>query len=291
MSYNTVSLGKTPPPTLEQFISTVKTYNLSRQERFFVDFSFAKSINITQSGDIVLESLPSEFAKIRLLCDNITLPTKIINNKTLRINGLTERRVSTLDYGENITLDFMVDAKYDVRQFFENWMNLCVSSRETGNEVNFYNKYALPINLYALMPAGIPGEKYLNLNLDNINGLRDIADGAGIASGVLRKTIGFGLNKANNFIAKKKGELLNAVERRTAGIRNVGALGLARDLLTEEENIVFNIVLRDCWPINISPIPMSWSNPGVGRLSVTFVYKSYKSNYETNINSDLSPND
>jgi len=258
---------ETTIPSLENFIAFVKSNNLAKQERFYVDLPH----NI----------LPFFKKDIRLLCDNITIPGKTIANKNIRLNGFTERRAGTLDYGgENITLEFLVDSNYDVRQFFEAWMKLCVSERRNGNEVGFYSDYARIIKLSALMPAGIPGEKLLNFNLSNINGLSDIAGGSGIAAGALRKTIGFGLNKANNFIAKKKGELLNALERRTAGIRNVGALGLARDLLTEAENSVLNVVLEECWPISINPIPMSWSSPGIARLSVTFSYKSYSSFYD-----------
>lgn len=255
------------PPSLEDFISFVKANNLAKQERFYVELP----------GDV----LPGFKKDIRLLCNNITLPGKTITNKNIRLNGFTERRAGTLDYGgENITLEFLVDSDYDIRQFFEAWMGLCVSERRNGNEVGFYLDYAKVIELNALMPAGIPGEKYLNLNLDNVKGLQEVVNKAGNASAALRKTIGFGLNKANNFIAKKKGELLNAVERRTAGIRNAGALGLARDLLTESENPVLNVKLLDCWPISINPMPMSWSSPGVAMLSVTFSYKTYSSVYE-----------
>lgn len=256
-------------PSLEDFIAFVKSNNLAKQERFYV----------TLPDNI----LPGFKKDIRLLCNNIAIPGKTIVNKNIRLNGFTERRAGTLDYGgENITLEFLVDSNYDVRQFFEAWMKLCVSERRKGNEVGFYSEYAKTIALNALMPAGIPGEKLLNFNLSNINGLSDIAGGSGIAAAALRKTIGFGLNKANNFIAKKKGELLNAVERRTAGLRNVGALGLARDLLTEAENKVLNVILEECWPISINPIPMSWSSPGIARLSVTFSYKSYSSFYDYN---------
>ena len=109
-------------PTLEQFITLVKTKGLARQERFFVQIS-----------DLDRD--------LTLLCDEATLPGKNIAVRTLRINGMDEYRASTVDYGGNsITLSFIIDTEWTARQAMEEWMITCVSSRMEGNEVGFYCK-------------------------------------------------------------------------------------------------------------------------------------------------------
>ena len=164
-------------PTLEQFITLVKTKGLARQERFFVQIS-----------DLDRD--------LTLLCDEATLPGKNIAVRTLRINGMDEYRASTVDYGGNsITLSFIIDTEWTARQAMEEWMITCVSSRMEGNEVGFYSDYVKSIGLYALVPAGIPGEALLNLSPTSSDfGIK------AAASGIIKNS---GLGTVGNIVKSK----------------------------------------------------------------------------------------
>ena len=255
--------GSNHVPTLDEFLSFIKTNNLARQERFFVTFT---------------GSNPSIEKDLQLLCNTASLPGKTITPKTMRINGLTERRAGTMDYmGDSITLDFFVDPDFNVRQYMESWMENCVSSREAGNEVGYYVDYVRPIVLSVVMPAGIAGEKLFNFSptqstLDSglLSGIQQAKGKTGL---VLNKLLRVGKAKADTAIAKAKSQL-------TGSIGN--ALSPAIELLSDTEDVKFSIVLNDCWPVAINPSPLGYDAVGTMRMSVTFTYKNYSSNF-TNI--------
>ena len=157
-----------PPdvPTLEQFISFVKTSGLARQERFFVQFY---GLGLGQNAE----------RDLSLLCHEASLPGKNIAVRTLRINGIDEYRASTVDYGGSITLSFIIDTSWIARKAMENWMSVCVDDKRfgtIGHQVGFYRDYVKNIELHALVPAGIPGEALLNFSPTSSDfGVRDAA--------------------------------------------------------------------------------------------------------------------
>lgn len=132
-------------PSLQQFLTHVRQYNLARQERFFVEFAD-----------------PTNGITMSLLCHQASLPGKTINTRTLRVNGLDRAFAQSADYmgGQGITLEFLIDGFYTPRVAIENWMEKCVSTYEDTTaslEVGFYDEYAQNITLYTTAPTEIEG--------------------------------------------------------------------------------------------------------------------------------------
>jgi len=254
-----------PPsiPTLEEFVSLLKTRNLQRQERFFASFSYF-------SGEV---------DDLTLLCYSASLPGKNINNRTIRINGLDERRASTADYtGNSITLSFLVDPQFSPRNYFEKWMKACVGEVTTGREVGFYSDYAKEIKLYALMPAGIPGEKLLNLSptiADRVDFGNQLTSNQGLGAAI------------NKLFAKGSQKVDSAFARAKAG--TIGRLDIASNPIYEAfrqiEDITYTIELKECWPTRLNSINMNYENSGVTRMDVEFTFKYWVSSV------DVAPED
>ena len=263
----TVTINPPPSvPTLEQFISFVKTKGLARQERFFVQ----------------IDDLDRD---LTLLCDEATLPGKNIAVRTLRINGMDEYRASTVDYGGNsITLSFIIDTGWTARQAMEEWMTTCVSSRMEGNEVGFYSDYVKSIGLYALVPAGIPGEALLNLSPTSSDfGIKAAAAGIIANSGLgAVGNIGTGivLNKLMSVGKRKIDNVAKIVKSKVTGILGP-LLNPILEAFRDTETIAFSIKLVDCFPTSINVMPLSYGANGVHKMSVTFSYKYWTSSFDS----------
>jgi hypothetical protein len=242
-------------PTLEQFLGFVKTQNLARQERFFAGF-----YNVGLGG-----------RDLSLLCHQASLPGKNIGTRQLRINGLSRTFAQTADYmGDSITLEFLIDTDFTPRIIMEQWMESCVSNFESGNQVGFYESYVRDISLYALAPAGIPGEALFNWSPTQADlGLRD------------KLTTGNrGLNTAIDNVFRRSKRLadntFNKVKSQAFGaVRGIAAPLL--DLATEAEQIVYTITLKEAWPRSINVMPLGYDAVGVHKMSVTFAYYYWES--------------
>ena len=262
-----VTIGKINPPTLQNFISLVKTRNLARTERFFVQF------NRPPKGLGDIESIQG-IQDLMLLCEDAAFPGKTIGTRTLRINGLNEQRAHTADYmGDSITLQFYVDTDWTPRIIMEKWMELCVDPAYKGREVGWYDDYKGTITLHALIPAGIPGEKILNWSPTQA----DIGLGAAVRDiGEKNNLAGIALSKALTAGTRKVDELTNKVKTQiTAGASKV--LNPLLELFRDTETIAYSIQLQECWPRAINVMPVSYSSIGVHRVNVTFTYKYWTS--------------
>ena len=272
-------MNKPAVPTLEQFLALVKTSGLARQERFFVQF-----YNLQYDA----------MKDLALLCDEASLPGKTITTRTLRINGMDEYRAQTADYGGNsITLSFIIDTSWTARKAMEGWMNTCISSRMTGNEVGFYSDYVKDIELHTLVPAGIPGEALLNFSPTNSDfGIKAAAEGiiknsSNSARGDIGKVAaGIALNKAMSFGKRKIDNVAKIVKSKVTGILGP-ALNPILEAFRDTETIAFSIKLVDCFPTSIDVMPLSYAGNGVHKMSVTFSYKYWVSS-ASNVDGELS---
>lgn len=264
MTDTTLILGRAGVPSLDDFLSFVRLNNLARQERFFA--------SIAMPGISNGPYLNSDLQVLNLLCEQASLPGKNINVRTLRVNGINEYRAGTIDYGgESITLQFLVDGSYRVRDIMEKWMNRCVSTdTPSRNEVEFYRNYAGTITLHALMPAGIPGEALFNwsptqadVGLNSaLNNLRNKNRALGILA---TKATQIGLNKVNEAVTRAKSGLA----------RNIPPEAL--EAFRDTENTVFGVQLHDCWPRSMNVMPLGYDAVGVARLTMTFTYRHWTS--------------
>lgn len=246
------------PPSLTDFLAFVRYNALARQERFNATFYWGAN--------------NEDKYKLSLLCEQATLPGKVINTRNLRINGLNEQRAETLDYmGDSITLQFLVDTDFTAKNYMDEWMNACVSKVERGKEVGFYSNYAKPIDLSVLAPGGIPGEALYNWSPTDADiGLRQGADTLGKTAGaVIGRGINLGKQRFNTEFAKAKAQLGRII---SPLVNNQFT-----DLLRTPEKVVYQVTLHECFPKQINMVPLGYDAVGVQRLSVTFAYKYWTS--------------
>lgn len=104
-------------PTFQEFLSSIRQIGLARKDRFVANIPLP-------SGLAGITEIPSTQPRwLSMLCEDITLPGKVITARNLRINALNEKRAANVDYsGETISFTFLVDFKYNVRDFFDAWL-------------------------------------------------------------------------------------------------------------------------------------------------------------------------
>ena len=252
-------------PTLNDFLSLIRLNNLARQERFFASIAPPRAAGTYLNSDLQM---------LNLLCEQASLPGKNINVRTLRINGINEYRAGTVDYGgDGITLQFLVDGNYRVRDIMEKWMHGCVTSDGTTNsrnEVEFFSNYAGTIHLHALMPAGIPGEALFNWSPTQadvgLNSALDDLRSKNRALGILAtKATQLGMSKVNDAVTRAK----------TGLTRNIPPEAL--EAFRDTETDVYKVTLHGCWPRSMNVMPLGYDAVGVARLTMTFTYRHWTS--------------
>ena len=246
-------------PSLDNFIGFVKQNNFARSERFFVTFD---GLSNTE-----------ESKTLTLLCHQASLPGKNISTRSIRINGLDRQFAHTADYGQEITLEFLMDTDYTPRIVMQKWMEDCVTSYEknTSNEVGYLTDYAKNITFHVLIPAGIPGEALFNWSPTSVDlGLRDKVDTTKLGKGAnlaIDKLMGRSKRFVDNKFNKIKSQAFGAV-------RGIAAPLL--ELLTESDQVVCQVTLVDAWPKSVVMMPLGWDNVGVQKMSVTFTYHHWE---------------
>jgi len=271
--YSTRDDRMAPPsvPTLEQFIALVKTRNLARSERFFVNFALPTDVGFSYN-----------VRDLSLLCEEAGIPGKTIETRTLRINGLDEYRAHTASYGGEISLQFLIDTDWTARAIMEEWIHECITPVSKGREVGYYSDYAQDIGLFALIPAGVPGAKIaaysptqadsgLNDALSRFASEKKDESDRGtnvVANTVINRLMMRGRKTVDSVAAKAKSQ-------------TIGRLNLASnplfELFRDTETIAYSVTLKECFPKSINVMPVSFSNPGVHRMTVTFAYKYWVS--------------
>lgn len=116
--------------TLNQFISKMKTDGAARQNRFTVIISNPAT------------TLNTEL--VQLYCEQASLPSISFASQPVRTYG--EQREVVYDRTfEAITLTFIVDRQFKVKEFFDEWANMIVDP--TTRLVGYYEKYAKNIKI------------------------------------------------------------------------------------------------------------------------------------------------
>ena len=262
----TATATPAPPPTLQEFVSLVNTKNLARQERFYVNFG----------------TLQNYEEELSLLCEEAAIPGKQIQTKTLRINGLDEHRAQTATYGDEIVLQFLIDSDFTPRKVMEAWMSSIVGdpmgkrgeNGYKGREVGFYEEYAKDIGIHALVVGGFPGEKFASYSPTQADtglneALKDFKNTAPIG-------VSTTLNNIMNRGARTVDRLAAKARSQTIGRLNLASSPLL-DITRNPETVVYTILLKEAFPVSINVMPLSFANPGVQRMNVTFRYKYWQS--------------
>lgn len=124
---------------LNEFISKVKNTGLAKTNRYRVTIATPMlMMGFIQSGRL-----------ITLFCESTSLPGQVITTIEQRIMGETREFPYSKMY-DNITLSFYIDNNFEVKGFFDNWLN---SVSNTQNKItSYYKDYIAPTVLIEVLP-------------------------------------------------------------------------------------------------------------------------------------------
>jgi len=248
-------------PDLQNFIAWIRGNGLQKTNRFL--------FYIVNPNGLTKEKYGNTGNDILLAVEDISIPAKTIQTRTLRIAGL---------YGgtQVFTVTFLVDHTHDLQRYFEDWTRLMVSheSREVGE----YDTYITKAHLYFLRP-NYPGEQWkpFTQNFNTKFGAR-----------LLQRSKERATNYATQQVSKLKRSLSETIEKKKSSIlgRQLGvynkikqATGIV-DILNEEINrpsdvIVYTIDFNEVFPRSIVMSPLSQGSADVFKITVEFSFKTY----------------
>lgn len=148
-------------PNIEDFISTVRNKGLARTEKFSVQIFPPQALLAsaqTENND--------RLTHLTLMCEEATIPGININTRAARIHNLDIQRPMTIDYmGDGITFGFLIDGSWDVKKFFDDWIDLII---DRNREINEYNKIKGSVIVNALHEGPLNEDEFRNPYKENI---------------------------------------------------------------------------------------------------------------------------
>lgn len=124
---------------LNEFISKVKNTGLAKTNRY----------RVTIATPSLMTGFMNSGRLITLFCESTSLPGQVIATTEQRIMGET-REFPYIKQYDNITLSFYIDNNFEVKGFFDNWLN---SVSNTQNKItSYYKDYIAPTVLIEVLP-------------------------------------------------------------------------------------------------------------------------------------------
>lgn len=125
---------------LNEFISKVKSTGLAKTNRYRVSIA----------TPIVMANLMDTGRLITLFCESTTLPGQVIATAEQRIDGET-REFYYRRFYSNISMSFYIDNNFEVKRFFDIWMNSILSTQ--NKIVSYYKDYIAPTIIIDVLPV------------------------------------------------------------------------------------------------------------------------------------------
>ena len=124
---------------LNEFISKVKSTGLAKTNRY----------RVTIATPALMTGFMNSGRLITLFCESTSLPGQVVATTEQRIMGET-REFPYSKMFDNITLSFYIDNNFEVKGFFDNWLN---SVSNTQNKItSYYKDYIAPTVLIEVLP-------------------------------------------------------------------------------------------------------------------------------------------
>ena len=154
--------GGNPETTMGRFQAMVnEAEGFQRKARFYVEFALPRgsldqvttqTMEDEQNGFSIPELIasvntPQTKRRVQAFCSAISMPSREAVQKEIRHNGPTRKFVYNYTTPE-ITATFYTDKFMRERSFFEMWQKAAFSN--TTHNINFYNDYVAPIDIFAL---------------------------------------------------------------------------------------------------------------------------------------------
>lgn len=124
---------------LNEFISKIKSTGLAKTNRY----------RVTIATPTLMTGFMNSGRLITLFCESTSLPGQVIATTEQRIMGEI-REFPYSKFYDNITLSFYIDNNFEVKGFFDNWLN---SVSNTQNKItSYYKDYIAPTVLIEVLP-------------------------------------------------------------------------------------------------------------------------------------------
>lgn len=124
---------------LNEFISKVKSTGLAKTNRY----------RVTIATPTLMTGFMKSGRLITLFCESTSLPGQVISTTEQTIMGETREFPYSKRY-DNIALSFYIDNNFEVKGFFDNWLN---SVSNTQNKItSYYKDYIAPTVLIEVLP-------------------------------------------------------------------------------------------------------------------------------------------
>ena len=124
---------------LNEFISKVKSTGLAKTNRY----------RVTIATPSLMTGFMNSGRLITLFCESTSLPGQVIATTEHNVMG-EHREFPYMKKYDNITLSFYIDNNFEVKGFFDNWLN---SVSNTQNKItSYYKDYIAPTVLIEVLP-------------------------------------------------------------------------------------------------------------------------------------------
>lgn len=124
---------------LNEFISKVKSTGLAKTNRY----------RVTIATPALMPEFMNSGRLITLFCESTSLPGQVVATTHQNIMG-EPREFPYSKFYDNITLSFYIDNNFEVKGFFDNWLN---SVSNTQNKItSYYKDYIAPTVLIEVLP-------------------------------------------------------------------------------------------------------------------------------------------
>ena len=124
---------------LNEFISKVKSTGLAKTNRY----------RVTIATPALMTGFMNSGRLITLFCESTSLPGQVVATTEHNVMG-EHREFPYMKKYDNITLSFYIDNNFEVKGFFDNWLN---SVSNTQNKItSYYKDYIAPTVLIEVLP-------------------------------------------------------------------------------------------------------------------------------------------
>ena len=111
--------------TINDFINKVGNYGIARNNKFEVLLPNSLVSNVV---------LPSGRDLASYYAESVEIPGKLINTTPTRLHGKVIERPMEFIYEGSLNITFLLDARLQVRNYFESWLNIVLPN---GDNVSF----------------------------------------------------------------------------------------------------------------------------------------------------------
>ena len=135
-----------PQFTITNFLGEIKNRDLARSHRFEIIVLFPSIMQNYQSS---AGGAADSFRMVSMMAEDVLFPGMILGTRGIRLNNLNEQRATAIDFGgDSISITFLVDQTWIVKDIFGDWMRAIVDPE--SRTVAYPNDYYGQMEIYAL---------------------------------------------------------------------------------------------------------------------------------------------